>query len=728
MKTQKIDLEQFYNFVEQTPSFIYFITKNGKFTFANTSFSNFTGYSLNELLKKNLFQLIPKEYLKTVKTIFSTQLKQKHFSAYNELPIVTKSKKIRWIGQNSKFYTIKNKSIIYCVGFDISIRKILDQETLTLSKIIDQTFEMVVVTDKEGYIHYVNSAFEKITGYTKEEALGKKLSILDPDPLFRKQMHQIWSQVLQGKPWHGIIKNRKKDGSIYDEELTITPVYDDFGNLINVIEIKRDISHEIKQKTELLRAEAKYKSIFDNSIEGIYQTAIDGKIITANKALLDMLGYDNMEEFLNLDASQLYVNPDDRKAFKTIMDRDGKVIDYELRLKRKDGKEITVVENARAVKDYEGNIIYYEGMIQDITKRKEAENAIRLLNAQKDKFLSIISHDLRAPFNSILGFTEMLLDENMEFTIEEKKEFLTYIKHAAEQQLRLLNNLLEWSRLETGRIRFEPKPSNLKKLVESSILSLIGNAHRKNIELTQYIPENITVNVDENLVQQLFSNLIANAIKFTPQNGKVWVEYITTEENFVKVAVNDTGIGIPEADFPKLFRIDTKYFSRGTEGEEGSGLGLALCAEIIQKHGGKIYVESQVDKGSSFYLTLPAVKKSILIVDDNKGDRQLTTHFMQQILPDYLLYEAYDGYEAMSIALSKMPSLILADFAMPGMDGLRMIKELKTHVQTSEIPVIIITSYESKADAAGLIEHGVKEILIKPINKEDLEKTVLKYI
>ncbi len=728
MKTQKIDLEQFKNFVEQTPSFVYFITKNGKFTFANPSFSNFTGYSLNELLKKNLFQLIPKEYLKTVKTIFSTQLKQKHFSAYNEFPIVTKSKKIRWIGQNSKFYTIKNKSIIYCVGFDISIRKILDQETLTLSKIIDQTFEMVVVTDKEGYIHYVNSAFEKITGYTKEEALGKKLSILDPDPLFRKQMHQIWSQVLQGKPWHGIIKNRKKDGSIYDEELTITPVYDDFGNLINVIEIKRDISHEIKQKTELLRAEAKYKSIFDNSIEGIYQTSIDGKIITANKALLDMLCYDNMEEFLNLDASQLYVNPDDRKAFKTIMDRDGKVIDYELRLKRKDGKEITVVENARAVKDYEGNIIYYEGMIQDITKRKEAENAIRLLNAQKDKFLSIISHDLRAPFNSILGFTEMLLDENMEFTKEEKKEFLTYIKHAAEQQLRLLNNLLEWSRLETGRIRFEPKPSNLKKLVESSILSLIGNAHRKNIELTHYIPENITVNVDENLVQQLFSNLIANAIKFTPQNGKVWVEYITTEENFVKVAVNDTGIGIPEADFPKLFRIDTKYFSRGTEGEEGSGLGLALCAEIIQKHGGKIYVESQVDKGSSFYLTLPAVKKSILIVDDNKGDRQLTTHFMQQILPDYLLYEAYDGYEAMSIALSKMPSLILADFAMPGMDGLRMLKELKTHVQTSEIPVIIITSYESKADAAGLIEHGVKEILIKPINKEDLEKTVLKYI
>lgn len=728
MKTKKLEQEQFKDFVEQTSAFVYFITKTGKFTFVNPAFSNFTGYTQNELLKKNLFQLVPKEYLKNVKALFNAQIKQTHFSAYNEFPILTKSKKIRWIGQSSKLYTAKNKSTVFCVGFDITIRRIVDQETLTLSKIIDQTLEMVVVTDKEGYIHYVNTAFEKITGYTKEEALGKKLSILDSDPSVREKMHNIWNQVLQGKPWHGIIKNRKKDGTLYDEEVTITPVYDDYGNLINITEIKRDITKEIKQKTELLQAEAKYKSIFDNSIEGIYQTSIDGKIITANKALLDMLGYDNMEDFLNLDATQLYVNPDDRKAFKTIMDRDGKVIDYELRLRRKDGKEITVVENARAVKDYEGNIIYYEGMMQDITKRKEAENAIRLLNAQKDKFLSIISHDLRAPFNSILGFTEMLLDDNMEFSAEEKKEFLTYIKHAAEQQLRLLNNLLEWSRLETGRIRFEPKPSNLKKLVENSMLSLIGNAHRKNIELTSEIPENITVNVDENLIQQLFSNLIGNAIKFTPQNGRVWIEYIATEENFVKIAVSDTGIGIPEEDFPKLFRIDTKYFSRGTEGEEGSGLGLALCAEIVQKHGGKIYVESQVNKGSSFYFTLPAVKKSILIVDDNKGDRQLTAHYMQQILPDYLLYEAYDGYEAMSIAISKMPSLILADFAMPGMDGLRMIKEMKTHIQTQNIPVIIITSYESKADAAGLLEHGVKEILIKPVSKEDLERAVLKYI
>lgn len=728
MRTKRVSTEFFKEFVNQTPAFIFFTTQTGKFTYVNPAFVNFTGYSEREILKKTLFQIIPKEYVSTIKKLFNEQLKNRHHISYNEFPILTKSKKVRWLGQNTKFIYNKNKVSLYCVAFDITIRRIVDQESLTLSKIINQTQEMIVVTDKQGYIQYVNSAFEKITGYTKEEAIGKKLSILDPDPIFSEKIKNIWTQVLQGKPWHGIIKNRKKNGTLYDEELTITPIYDDYGNLINVTEIKRDITNELKQRSDLLRAEAKYKSIFENSIEGIYQTSIDGKIITANKALLDMLGYENMDEFLNLDATDLYVNPDDRKAFKTIMDRDGKVVDYELRLRRKDGKEITVVENARAVRDFEGNIIYYEGMIQDITKRKEAENAIRMLNAQKDKFLSIISHDLRAPFNSILGFTEMLLDENVEFSQEEKREFLYYIKHAAEQQLRLLNNLLDWSRLETGRIRFEPRPINLKEIIENSMHSLIGNAHKKNIELTCQVPENITVNADVNLLQQLFSNLIGNAIKFTPQNGKVWIDYKDTTDNFVKIAVNDTGIGIPEEDIPKLFRIDTKYFTRGTEGEEGSGLGLALCSEIVQKHGGEIYVESKLNKGSSFYLTLPAVKRSVLIVDDNTGDRQLTSHYIQQILPDFLMYEAYDGYEAMSIAISKLPSIILADFAMPGMDGLRMMKELKSHPQTQTIPVIIITSHESKADAAGLMEHGVKEILLKPISKEELQKAILKYI
>ncbi|MDP2208194.1 MAG: PAS domain S-box protein [Bacteroidota bacterium] len=731
MNTQKKSEASFdfKQIIERTDAVFFLTNKTGRFVFVNPFFVKLSGFEEKELLKKKFFDIVQKEYFETVKSHYSNQLKEKIFRTYLEFPILTKTGKVKWFGQSTTLLLDNGKATGFqAIAFDITIRKLVDQETLTLSKIIDQTTEMIVVTDKKGIIQYVNSAFEKTTQYSKSEAIGKQLSILDSDNQTKNYIHNIWQQVLSGKVWHGYFKNKKKDGTLYDEELTINPVFDESGKLINVVEIKRNITEELKANKTAEQAEAKFKSIFENSIEGIYQSLGEGRIITANKALLDMLGYSNMEEFSDIPASQFYVNPDDRKAFQSLMDRDGKVSDYEIRLKRKDGTEITVLENSRAVTDLEGNILYYEGMIQDITNRKAAENAIRSLNLQKDKFLSIVSHDLRAPFNSILGFTEMLLDDKTEFTQEEKKEFLQFIRQAAEQQLHLLNNLLDWSRLETGRIRFEPRPIDLHELVGRSIVSLAGNAFRKNIKLFANIPERTIVNVDENLMLQLFGNLISNAVKFTPQNGKVWVDFIEDEGSFVKIAVRDTGVGIPKEDFDKLFRIDTKYFSRGTEGEEGSGLGLALVAEVVQKHGGTITIDSEVDQGTSFIFTIPAVQKSVLIVDDNKGDRSLAVHYMEQILPDVLLLEALDGYEAMSIALSRLPVLILADFAMPGMDGLRLLKELRSQPQTKNTPVIIITSFESKADAEALMQYGVKEIFIKPANKDDLQKAVMKYI
>jgi PAS domain S-box-containing protein len=715
--------------VESAPDIICVTDDRGRILFVNNATITITGYNELELKEKTIFDLVPADYKNSVKSFFISQIKRKMKKSYFEFPIASKTGRIYWLGQNVMLIEEKGKIVgTQSISHDITARKLVEQETLTLAKILDKTSEMVVITDKDGLIEYVSSSFETCTGYSKYEILGKKISILSAGIKSQEFINQVWDDVLSGKSWRGRLKNRKKDGTLYDEEMTITPVFDDFGKLVNIVEIKRDITEEIKQRDAVLQAESRYKGIFDNALEGIYQSSTDGKLITANKTLLHMLGYESLEEFQMLEISQsVYVDSNDRKAFQTIMDKDGRIIDYEIKLRRKDGSEIVVLENSRAVTDMEGNVQYYEGIIQDITKRKEAENSIRSLNAQKDKFLSIISHDLRAPFNSILGFTEMLLDDTAEFTPEERKEFLVYIKQAAEQQLSLVNNLLDWSRLETGRMKFEPAPVNLKDLVDRSIVSLLGNAMRKEINLFSNIPEDIIANVDESITSQLFGNLLSNALKFTPQHGKVWVDFIEIKDDFVKLAVRDTGVGIPPEDFSKLFRIDTKYYSRGTQGEEGSGLGLALCAEIVQKHNGKIEVQSEQNKGTSFIFTLPAIRKSILVVDDNKGDRSLAVLYVQQINPDVLVLEAFDGYEAMSLALSRRPSMILADFAMPGMDGLRLLQELRRQPETQNIPVVIITSYESKADAVALQEHGVKEILIKPVNKDELQKAIAKY-
>jgi PAS domain S-box-containing protein len=717
------------NIVESAPDIICITDDRGRILFVNNVTITITGYSELELKEKTIFDLVPDDYKNSVKSFFISQIKRMMKKSYFEFPITSKTGRIYWLGQNVMLIEEKGKIVgTQSISHDITARKLVEQETLTLAKILDKTSEMVVITDKDGLIEYVSSSFETCTGYSRYEILGKRISVLSAGIKTQEFINQVWEDVHSGKSWRGKLKNRKKDGTLYDEEMTITPVFDDFGKLINIVEIKRDITEEIKQRDAVLQAESRYKGIFDNALEGIYQSSTDGKLITANKTLLHMLGYESLDEFQMLEISQsVYVDSNDRKAFQTMMDRDGRVIDYEIKLRRKDGSEIVVLENSRAVTDMEGNVQYYEGIIQNITRRKEAENSIRSLNAQKDKFLSIISHDLRAPFNSILGFTEMLLDESSEFTPEERKEFLIFIKQAAEQQLSLVNNLLDWSRLETGRMKFEPAPVNLKELVERSIVSLLGNAMRKEINLFSNIPESIIANVDESITSQLFGNLLSNALKFTPQHGKVWVDFIEVKDDFVKLAVRDTGVGIPPEDFNKLFRIDTKYYSRGTQGEEGSGLGLALCAEIVQKHNGKIEVQSEQNKGTSFIFTLPAIRKSILVVDDNKGDRSLAVLYVQQIHPDVLVLEAFDGYEAMSLALSRRPSMILADFAMPGMDGLRLLQELRRQPETQNIPVVIITSYESKADAVALQEYGVKEILIKPVNKDELQKAITKY-
>jgi PAS domain S-box-containing protein len=728
---QKSQSEEVYKqIVESALDVICLTDPNGKFLFANFHALEIFGCSMEELRNKTIFDLISSDHSDSVKSFFADQIQRKVESGYYEFPIESKAGKKYWFG-HSVILIEDGKNIIgiQCISRDVTARKLVDQDSLPITTILDKTTEMVVITDKHGLIHYVNASFEKVTGYSRYEVVGKKINILSADTKSQEYIHNVWQEALSGKSWHGMVKNRKKDGTVYDEEMTITPVFDDFGKLVNIVEIKRDVTHEIKQREALQVAESRFKGIFENAMEGIYQTSVDGKLLMANKALLQMLGYESLQEFKSLDIAQsVYVDPQDRVAFQKIMDKDGRVIDYEIKLRRKDGAEIFVLENSRVVKDSDGNILYYEGIMQDITKRKESDQAIRSLNAQKDKFLSIISHDLRAPFNSILGFSEMLLDETNEFSPTERKEFLLYIKQAAEQQLNLVNNLLEWSRLETGRIRFEQTPVNLKDLISRTIVSLLGNAMRKQINLFANIPEQITVNIDESLTSQLFGNLLSNALKFTPQQGKVWVDFVEINEDFAKIAVRDTGVGIPPEDYNKLFRIDTKYYSRGTEGEEGSGLGLALCAEIVQKHGGKIEVQSELNKGTSFIFTLPVIRKSILVVDDNKGDRSLAILYVQQIHPDILILEAFDGYEAMSVALSRRPAIILADFAMPGMDGLRLLQELKRQPETQTIPVIIITSYESKADAATLQQYGVKEILIKPVNKDELQAAIQKYL
>ncbi len=501
----------------------------------------------------------------------------------------------------------------------------------------------------------------------------------------------------------------------------------------------RDITAEKITHTALTESESKYRGLFANSVMPMFQSSPDGKFVNANRAMLKLLGYSNFYELAELDiARDTYANPEERKALTETLHQKGYVVNTEITLKRKNGRIITVLENARTVVDEDGKVIGYEGVLEDITARKAMEkklqeyvwalekskNALADLNAQKDKLFSILSHDLRSPFSSILGFCDILLKENDQLTGEDRLQFVAYIQEAAQDQLSLVNKLLDWSRLESGRIRMEHVELDLHDIVRKNLNSLMGLALQKQVKLQTNLPSKVMVYGDKHMLSQVFGNLLGNSLKFTPPNGTVTVELMEEQSNHWVIGVRDTGIGIPEDDVHKLFKIEEKYTRKGLQGEKGTGLGLPVVHEIVQKHHGSISVKSTSGTGTLFLITLPKSKpeagENILVVDDEHGVRLLHTRYIKRVLPNANVLHAADGTEAFQLAREFNPQVIISDNDMPDLDGLELVRNLKADPATSDIPIIIVTGQDSDSNREALKQYGVTAILNKPVTPEQI--------
>ncbi len=251
------------------------------------------------------------------------------------------------------------------------------------------------------------------------------------------------------------------------------------------------------------------------------------------------------------------------------------------------------------------------GIHQDITGRKRAEAALRKsedelreLNAQKDKFFSIIAHDLRSPFNSIIGYSELLLEQVRMEDYDGIDKFAGIITKSSKQAMDLLSNLLEWAYSQTGKMAFDQEQIVLNTLIKKGLLLFDNIAAQKSITIKNDVPESLIIFADKSMISTVIRNLISNAIKFTREGGEVVVSARQNPEE-VQVSVKDNGIGIAPGRAKQLFSFDTNISTPGTNKEKGTGLGLILCKEFIEKHGGSLWVESDEGKGSTFSFTLP---------------------------------------------------------------------------------------------------------------------------
>jgi CheY-like chemotaxis protein len=299
--------------------------------------------------------------------------------------------------------------------------------------------------------------------------------------------------------------------------------------------------------------------------------------------------------------------------------------------------------------------------------------------------------------------------------------------------LALVNSLLDWTRLQTGRMNFEPDRINAKGVVDKAVQMLAGNAMQKNINLESQLQSDVFVHADENLLLQVFNNLISNAIKFTPQEGDIFIKASPLlEEREYQFSVQDSGVGIKEENISKLFKVDSKFTLKGTEGEKGSGLGLSLVHEIIQKHGGKIWVESEEGKGTEIFFTLPVSSTSILLVDDANRDRLLYSKLLKSIIPKYDIVEASNGKEAFEHIKQTAPALVISEHDMPGMSGYEMVRQISLSDMRYKPPFIILSNDLNSQIVEEYYELGIEYVFPKPVNlsvfKIAIEKSLKKAI
>ena len=343
-----------------------------------------------------------------------------------------------------------------------------------------------------------------------------------------------------------------------------------------------------------------------------------GNIININEAGIKLFEYDR-EEILKMKVSDIVYKEDveiSKEHFKKL-ENDGFYSLYEGRIKTKSGKIIWVQVNSKEfIKN--GVKVGSQDIVRDVTKLKLVEQQmiqqnleLKDLNNTKDKLFSIIAHDLKSPFNSIIGFSELLSNNFENFNDTQKKKYLKIIHKGISNTYKLLENLLLWTQTQRGKLVFNPEIVNLYLLTNDSIKLMSLVASNKSITIKNLIPESLSLKADETMLSTILRNLISNAIKFTPNGGTIEIDSRLTPKNdsrnCIEISVKDSGVGIPKELKSQIFNIANNTIRPGTDNEKGTGLGLILCKEFVEKHGGKIWVEENTDKGSVFTFSLPTV-------------------------------------------------------------------------------------------------------------------------
>jgi len=384
---------------------------------------------------------------------------------------------------------------------------------------------------------------------------------------------------------------------------------------------------------------------------------------------------------------------------------------------------------------------------QQSIKLREQSKELQELNASKDKFFSIIAHDLRGPLGGFMGLSEMIADTSLSFSPDEKQEMMLTLSQSARNIYNLLENLLEWSRMQRGNTVVAPEECSLKEMIFESTKILSEMSRTKQIDIAVNIADDHKVYADRNMISSVIRNLVSNALKFTPKGGSIGITAELTENNTSIITVRDNGIGMSRDLVSNLFRLDVNSSRPGTDGENSTGLGLHLCKEFVERNGGELWVESEPGIGSSFSFTIPGnqilenlksenenilnnkkenqiINLKILIAEDNENSEQL----LRIVLSPYYhqVLEACTGTEAVNLCRNNPDiDLVLMDINMPEMSGLEATIQIRKF--NKDIVIIAQTAFGLSGAREKALAAGCNDYVAKPIDLQVLRGMIQKY-
>ena len=630
----------------------------------------------------------------------------------------------------------------------------------------------IFMLDPKGHVLTWNAGAERFKGYRASEVIGSHFSRFYPPEALAKGVPEEELRIasesgsFEDENWRV-----RKDGSMFWANVVITAMRDESGELVGFAKVTRDLTQRRNHDEALRQSEEKFRLLVEGVAEyAIFMLDVNGKVASWNVGAQRIKGY-TAEEIIGQHFSTFY--PRDvvasgwpehelREAALT-----GRFVDTGWRI-RKDGSAFWANVTITAMRDESGRLLGYAKLTRDLTERRrveaievaskereeilDAERSARM-SAQratrlKDEFLATLSHELRTPLSAILGWTQVLLRGRTANAVDQHRA-IEVIDRNARAQVQLIDDLLDLSRIMTGKLRLDVQQVAIADVVQAAMDSAGPAAAAKEIRLVCLLdPARTVVSGDAGRLQQVVWNLLTNAIKFTPRGGRVQV-LLQRVNSHIELSVSDTGIGISAAFLPQVFDRFSQRDSSSTRTHGGLGLGLAICRQLVELHGGTIRAASPGEgEGSTFYVELPVSIMQVeaererthptselsdseaiamprldgvhvFVIDDEPDAREL----LQRVLQDQgASVTIFDSAQAALATLARSrPSVIVSDVGMPDMDGYQMMRSLRaSEVRESRIPALALTAFARAEDRKRALLAGFQAHLAKPFDVAEL--------